>query len=107
MVFEQSPKADKQKQADHHQGYTARNNVRSIRRDHVSVSLLTSLAQLDLTNPLGFQDLRGIDTAGRIGIQNRVDYVSATRLGDIMSQCQLEARGSAQTLTRCRVSMGA
>lgn len=41
---------------------------------------LACLAQFDLPNPLGLENLRGIDTARRIRVQNGIDHVAATGL---------------------------
>lgn len=46
----------------------------------VSKSFLTSLAQLDLPHPLGLEDLRGIDAAGGIWVEDGIDHVAAAGL---------------------------
>ena len=44
--------------------------VESAFKPELSNTLLTGLAQLDLTTPFGFEDLRGGDTAGWIWIED-------------------------------------
>lgn len=46
----------------------------------VSKPFLAGLAQLDLSHPLRLEHLGGVDTAGGVGVKDRVDHVAAASL---------------------------
>ncbi len=58
----------------------------------LSKALFTSLTQLNLAAPFGLEHLGSCNTAGRIGIEDRIDDVTATRLGKLASAFKIEGR---------------
>lgn len=70
-----------------------------------SEAFLAGLAQLNLAYPFRLEDLRGIDTTRRVGVQDGVYHIATTGLRMELRLC--EAQLGEVVLTRCNVSIGA
>ena len=70
------------------------------------ITLFACGADFDLAAPFRLQDLGCSDTSARIGIEDRIDDVSTSRLkGSVSSRSVYEREGMEHTL--CNVSIGA